>query len=380
MQRRKFFQNIGAICVYAFVGTTMSAAIIGLVVWGSGLPATAPLDGAADGTGFTLHEALIFGSLISATDPVTVLAVFGSARADRDLNALVFGESVLNDAVAIVLYETLDRFNPAHCGVHAAKASPEACDVSISTVVGAFGTGTRILVGSIAVGGALAFASAYLLKRLALFAHITTTTDSDDRSEVTTEFFATEMVVVIVFPYLAWMIAEAFHLSGIVAILFCGIIMAHYTTHNLHATTLAFSRKFFKIVAFGCETFVFVYMGLALFCFRQDFGHPAVVAVALLGMLLARALNVYPLTAVINYHRRPERRISMGLQNIMWFAGLRGAIAFAVSNFFPVSTGYRASASHVCVRACACACVCVCLCVCSWHSRRERATPFVVTP
>jgi len=67
------------------------------------------------GDGFTPLEALIFGALISATDPVTVLAIFGSQGADRDLYSLVFGESVLNDAVAIVLYQTLDMFNPLRC-------------------------------------------------------------------------------------------------------------------------------------------------------------------------------------------------------------------------------------------------------------------------
>ena len=66
----------------------------------------------SEGEGFTPLEALIFGSLISATDPVTVLAIFGTQGADRDLYSLVFGESVLNDAVAIVLYQTLDSFNP----------------------------------------------------------------------------------------------------------------------------------------------------------------------------------------------------------------------------------------------------------------------------
>jgi NhaP-type Na+/H+ or K+/H+ antiporter len=55
------------------------------------------------------------------------------------------------------------------------------------------------------------------------------------------------------------MLAEAWTLSGIVSILFCGIVMAHYTTHNLHPDTLSFSRRFFKVVAYGAETFVFVY-------------------------------------------------------------------------------------------------------------------------
>lgn len=59
---------------------------------------------------FNLLHGLLFGSLISATDPVTVLAIFHDLHVDVDLYALVFGESVMNDAVAIVLYKSIDQF------------------------------------------------------------------------------------------------------------------------------------------------------------------------------------------------------------------------------------------------------------------------------
>ena len=85
----------------------------------------------------------------------------------------------------------------------------------------AVGSAVKILLGSIFVGSAMAFASAYLLKHRGLFR----------RPDL---FFQTEIMVVVLFPYIAWMLAEAAHLSGIVSILFCGIVMAHYTTHNLH--------------------------------------------------------------------------------------------------------------------------------------------------
>ena len=85
----------------------------------------------------------------------------------------------------------------------------------------AVGSAFKILLGSIFVGSAMAFASAYLLKHRGLFR----------RPDL---FFQTEIMVVVLFPYIAWMFAEAAHLSGIVSILFCGIVMAHYTTHNLH--------------------------------------------------------------------------------------------------------------------------------------------------
>eukprot|EP01052_Picozoa_sp_SAG31_P023373 SAG31_NODE_1923_length_6914_cov_3.243580_3_plen_179_part_00 len=123
IQRRKLFQNIGAVCGFAFVGTLVSTFVIAMTMYAAGGWAPAVPDGAAQGEGmvsgvaFSLFvqlfekdgtliereygtdresatlqsvlESLVFGSLISATDPVTVLAIFGKLGADRDLYALV---------------------------------------------------------------------------------------------------------------------------------------------------------------------------------------------------------------------------------------------------------------------------------------------------
>lgn len=120
-----FFKNFGAICVFAFLGTFLSALAVGTLSYAATALGIA--------SGFSFLDALIFGALISATgaltspppgcanlltiaaplnltDPVTVLAVFQHLGVNRTLYSLVFGESVLNDAVAIVLYHTLLQF------------------------------------------------------------------------------------------------------------------------------------------------------------------------------------------------------------------------------------------------------------------------------
>eukprot|EP00965_Chrysotila_dentata_P209705 6185454-Pleurochrysis_carterae.AAC.2 len=97
-----FFDNAGPTVFFAFVGTFASTFIVGgLVFYAGQLGLCYALDGLA---------ALTFGSLISATDPVTVLAVFQALGVKIDLFSMVFGESVLNDAVAIVLSNTLVSF------------------------------------------------------------------------------------------------------------------------------------------------------------------------------------------------------------------------------------------------------------------------------
>ena len=87
---------MGAIFTLAFIGTTLSSVVIGGVLYGF-----VQLFGSS--SGFTFLDTFYFGALISATDPVTVLAIFNDLHVDVNLYALVFGESVLNDAVAIVL-------------------------------------------------------------------------------------------------------------------------------------------------------------------------------------------------------------------------------------------------------------------------------------
>ena len=103
MNVRAFFGNLGPTAFFAFIGTFASTFIVGGIVWYAGqLGYCYPLG---------LLASLTFGSLISATDPVTVLAVFSKLGVKVDLFSMVFGESVLNDAVAIVLSRTLLSFN-----------------------------------------------------------------------------------------------------------------------------------------------------------------------------------------------------------------------------------------------------------------------------
>lgn len=99
LHKGNFFQNIGSICVFAIVGTTISALVIGSGVYLAGIADVAyPLN---------FIESFAFGSLISAVDPVATIAIFHALDIDPVLNMLVFGESILNDAISIVLTTTV---------------------------------------------------------------------------------------------------------------------------------------------------------------------------------------------------------------------------------------------------------------------------------
>ena len=133
-------------------------------------------------------------------------------------------------------------------------------------------------------------------------------------------------------PYCAYATAEALSLSGIVAILFCGIVMAHYTKPNLSTESQRNTETTFKVLATLAETFVFLYIGVATFLESQAWSTIPFAVVALLACVAGRALNVFPVTGKINALRNPRRKIPKNHVTMLFVSGLRGAIAFALAS------------------------------------------------
>ena len=104
MSKKPFFKNIGAILLFAFLGTFIAIISSSIMFYLASLTTLTPK--------FSLQESLAFGSLISSTDPVAVLAIFKEMDADITLYSLIFGESIFNDAIAIVMYNTVSSYKP----------------------------------------------------------------------------------------------------------------------------------------------------------------------------------------------------------------------------------------------------------------------------
>jgi solute carrier family 9 (sodium/hydrogen exchanger), member 6/7 len=102
LHQANFFRNIGTILTFAFAGTFISAVVIAVLLW---LYTRIPLEG----LDVSWIDALSVGATLSATDPVTILAIFNSFKVDPKLYTIIFGESILNDAVAIVIFESTQR-------------------------------------------------------------------------------------------------------------------------------------------------------------------------------------------------------------------------------------------------------------------------------
>lgn len=115
---------------------------------------------------------------------------------------------------------------------------------------------------------------------------------------------------------------------GIMAILFCGIVMSHYTHFNLSTVTQITMQQTMRTLAFVAETCVFAYLGLAIFSFKHRCELSFVIWAIIL-CLIGRACNIFPLAWLVNRFR--EHKITNKMAFIMWFSGLRGAISYALS-------------------------------------------------
>eukprot|EP00899_Mesostigma_viride_P028374 jgi/Mesvir1/8721/Mv02650-RA.1 len=293
MQPVPFFKNFGAICLLAFYGTFISAIVTGAMMFGFGKLGIC--------TDMPMMETLLFGALISATDPVTVLAMFQRMGVDANLYNLVFGESVLNDAVAIVLYKSFQKYLFE--------------GFSAFSLVHGLLNFVFIFVGSFSVGFFIAWFAEMFLKNCQM-------SRPDNRY--------LESAFVAIVPYCAYMLAEGLHMSGIVAILFCGIVMKQYSYPLLSSLGKKFTSMMFKVLATLAETFVFIYMGGALFLQDQAWRAVPWALLALFSVLIARCINVFPACWVVNRFRAPDQRIPLKFQKAVWFSGLRGAIAFSL--------------------------------------------------
>lgn len=341
LKREVFFRHIVPIALFACVGTAISTLVVSLLLefvksfglWGDFEPR------------FT--ELLTFGALISATDPVSTLVIFQNKKVDPQLFYLVFGESVLNDAVGLVLFKTCSEL-----------VGNEDNLEKIFVVILDFCFGFTIsFFGSMIVGIFAGMFSAYFLKKV------------DMRHTP-----LLELCLFVLIMYLPFFFAEFLALSGIVTILFTGISAQRYSTHNLTEGTEEAADKLFRMFAHLSEASIFLELGLSVVSFGEKFQFQwAFTGIAIVACLIGRALNIYPLRSVYNQFllrkeagshlseafdstlanssmlsastltpaARKDLKIRNNTAHMLWFSGLRGAVAYACAKTFPNEFGNR---------------------------------------
>ena len=288
---RQLHDDLVPILMLAIPGMLMTTFIVGFGVWWA-------LD-------IKLIVALVFGALISATDPVAVVALFKELGAPKRLYVLVEGESLLNDATAIVAFSIL---------VGIAVAGREIGWGDSGGILLEF---LRVFIGGVIVGSLLGFAVAELLHRM--------------RADLPV-ILATSIVI----AYASFVLSEhVLHVSGIMSVVGSAIAMKRYSilkfgqqaTHAIHSS--------WEVIVLSMNSLLFLLVGLSV---RFD-NVPAMLFAALLVVVLmlgGRALAIYGLLPVtVRLFRLPH--VSSADRHIMWWGGLKGGLAIAVVLSIPDS-------------------------------------------
>lgn len=279
------------VTAFATLGVFLSTLVVGYVI-----SVLAKVD---------LLIALVFGAMISATDPISVIAFFKKMGIEKRLVTILEGESLLNDGTAVVLFRILMA-----AAITGGALSP--VDVLSQFLIVTFGgVALGIIIG--------AFAS-WLTRFF------------DDHS--------LEITLTLVSAYGAFIVAESFHISGVMAVLVAGIIMGNYgsRTHMSPTTRLAVD-SFWEYAAFIAESLVFLLIGIQI-----ELGllvkYAPQIGIAIVAILAGRCVVIYGLAPFVSSPRYP---IPGSWRHLLFWGGLRGSLCMAMALSLPSNFPMRES-------------------------------------
>lgn len=264
--------------VLAMAGVLLATAVTGfLVQWSIGLP---------------LLTALLFGAIISATDPISVLAIFRDLSMSKRLSVLIEGESLLNDGTAAALFQVLLA---AVIGGH----------LDLGREAGEF---LLEVGGGVALGLTLGYGASRITGAL-------------DDPEV-------EITLTTIVAYGTYLIAYNLHLSGIISTATAGLIFGNIgAKHGMSVGTRSALVSFWEYVAFVMNSLVFLLIGLELRISALVHAW-RMILLAVFAVLVGRAISVYLLIPASNL---VAEKIPVGWQHVMVWGGLRGGLALALA-------------------------------------------------
>lgn len=286
---RAFFRNLGPILVLAIVAFMVSAVLVGFAL--------------NLGLGISLTAALLFGALISATDPVAVVAVFRQLGVPERLLTIVEGESMLNDGVAIVLFNIL----------LVAALGGEA------SVFGGIVEFFFVFFGGAAIGAAVGFVAALVLPWLDRLA-------------------AAALSVAV--AYGGFVLADdVLGFSGVMATVAAGLVLGGLAPSRASAEVREAWDELWESLDYVANALLFLLIGLAIDpdLILENLG---AIALAIVVVLVSRAVAVVPLVSALE---RFAGIPPVGRRNeaVLIWGGLRGGVALALALALPEALPQR---------------------------------------
>jgi len=283
LDSRLLIKNIAPVLALAIPALLVSTFIIGF--------------GVAQLLPISLGMALVFGALISATDPVAVVALFKELGTSQRLTTLVEGESLLNDATAIVLVHIL--LGLAMAGGFGAG------DFALAVV-----SFVKVFFGGVLVGVLFGWLFGWLMLRLRVGS-------------------SAVLILSLAMAYLCFIVAEhELHVSGVMAVAVGAVTLGVYGLPRQPREVNVALAETWEFLALACNTLLFLMIG-----FVVDIWHVLaswdVILLTVVLLLLARASMIYTLVPLTTrLFKLPK--VTMGERHIMWWGGLKGGLAIAI--------------------------------------------------
>ena len=278
-------ESVRFISALAFWGVLATAALVaGLLIWLGGLP---------------WQTALIFGAIIGATDPISVIAVFRHLGAPKRLTIIMEGESLFNDGSALVLFNLLlgiivtQQFNPV--------------DSLLEFV--------KVAVGGLLLGGIVGYLALFLIRHL--------------------NDYLTETLVTLIVAYGTFLAAEQLHISPALAVVAAGLLVGNFGQENVMSpTTQVAVGLSWEFIGFLANSLIFLLVGLQIRAIQiLNFWEIAALAIGV--ALFSRFVVIGFFSWLANLLKR-NQPISLKWQLMLIWGGLRGSLSLAMALSLPV--------------------------------------------
>jgi CPA1 family monovalent cation:H+ antiporter len=285
---RQLRESLVPICLLATAGVLTATLIAGFAVhWTLGIP---------------ILIALVFGAIVSATDPISVLAIFKDMAVDKKLSITVEGESLFNDGTAVVLY-----------GILIGAVANSRLGIAV---------GIRNFVVDVAGGATVGVVLGYLFSKL---------TQQIDDPEI-------EITLTTILAYGSYLLAQSLHLSGVIATVAAGLMIGNLGVHTgMSWRTRVALWSFWEYTSFLINSILFLLIGLQVRMGNLVHIWRATL-LTIAAVLAGRALAVYGIVPISNLF---SAKIPLRWQHVMVWGGMRGALSLALVLSIPHDFPYR---------------------------------------
>jgi len=263
--------------------------------------------------GFDFYEAAAYGALISAIDPVSIISVLKRINIDKGLFATIFGESIFNTVISIVLYQiVIQAFN-----------STDQTSTKFFTSIASF---VLALLGALTIGVSGGLATALLLKRNKTY------TNETELQKKHNKLNGSEVGTMIISPVVVYLISQVLRLSGIATILFTGLVLSQYAAENLSLQTRKILKLIYQVISYIGENTVFIFLGMTTVNHLEIFYKTGyiMIIVNIMIILFARGCGVL-LCSILRKMKRGWGEIINKEKLVMWCSALKGTVTYGLA-------------------------------------------------